>query len=237
MSHFSQYIPEHELSEIIQEAGMMPLVFSEDDVQYNIQKFLQKQTPVLWITGMSGGGKSWSAKEFSKETGADILHTDSLDSIALSVVRREDPPPYVHKVKLYKWFYNALTKQYAKKQGFDGNGFEYKAVLQDVVTLIQDMRTKYSNQKQLIIEGIRIPEMVDVCPSLIQENDAVLIKGTSLITSIRRRYTRDQEKGWFINTFSDIPAYMKSYYLWYKQQNQFREKITPNTESVSIEEK
>ena len=222
---------------IIQEAGRMPLIFSEEDVQYNIQKFLHKQAPVLWITGMSGGGKSWSANEFKEATGAEIIHTDSLDAIVNAIWHQKDPPPYVHKVKRYKWFYEEYTKIHAKKDGFTAGEAVYKAWLADLADLLIHTCKTASNTKQLIVEGIRIPELVEACPTLIREQDAVLIKGTSLVTSIRRRYERDQEKGWFINTFSDIPAYMKSYWVWYKGQNQFREKITPNKESAYIEEK
>ena len=72
-------------------------------------------------------------------------------------------------------------------------------------------------------------------PELFGSDSAIIIKGTSVFTSIIRRYHRDQDRGWFINKFSDIKKYFDMYSMWYRTQNDFRDFVTPNMESWAEE--
>jgi uridine kinase len=213
-------------------AQKMGILFDDDDVRYNVNKFLHKEVPVLWVTGMSGGGKTTLANQICDKTDADLVGIDEIihyikfmltgSSIGMT---KEDFDRATKMDKNYK-----LAHDYVKKHP-DMNPYDYN----HLATIIEAIVKRYKLPHQIVIEGVQIPYICMQNEKLFSTNCAIIIKGTSILTSVIRRYKRDQDAGWFINEFSDIKRYFDMYRRWYKSQNEFRQFVTPNTESWADE--
>lgn len=215
-------------------AKKMGIIFSDDDVHYNVHRFLNKEVPVLWITGMSGGGKSTLAGEMAdKAPGVvSLLSIDNLDDFVGIYVIEHDMKTINkwRKDKVYDIIYKFIKSN--EKLATDAFNDTHNKEWQDFVTTVLKYVIKfYTPKKQIIIEGVQIPYVYYRAPELFGSDSAIIIKGTSVLTSIMRRYKRDQNRGWFINKFSDIKKYFDMYSMWYRTQNDFRDFVTPNTES------
>ena len=215
-------------------AKKMGIVFSDDDVHYNVNRFLNKEVPVLWITGMSGGGKSTLAGEIAdKAPGViSLLSIDNLDDFVGIYVIEHDMKTINkwRKDKVYDIIYKFIKDN--EKLATDAFNDTHNKEWQDFVTAVLKYVIKfYTPKKQIIIEGVQIPYVYYRAPELFRSDSAIIIKGTSVLTSVIRRYKRDQDRGWFINKFSDIKKYFDMYSMWYRTQNDFRNYVTPNKES------
>ena len=215
-------------------AKKMGIIFSDDDVHYNVNRFLNKEVPVLWITGVSGGGKSTLAKEIAdKAPGViSLLSIDNLDDFVGIYVIEHDMKTINkwRKDKVYDIIYKFIKAN--EKLATDAFNDTHNKKWQDFVTTVLKHALKfYTPKKQIIIEGVQVPYVYYRAPELFGSDSAIIIKGTSVLTSIIRRYHRDQDRGWFINKFSDIKKYFDMYSMWYRTQNDFRNHVTPNTES------
>ena len=215
-------------------AKKMGIIFSDDDVHYNVNRFLSKEVPVLWITGMSGGGKSTLAGEIAdKAPGViSLLSIDNLDDFVGIYVIEHDMKTINkwRKDKVYDIIYKFIKDN--EKLATDAFNDTHNKEWQDFVTAVLKYVIKfYTPKKQIIIEGVQIPYVYYRAPELFRSDSAIIIKGTSVLTSVIRRYHRDQDRGWFINKFSDIKKYFDMYSMWYRTQNDFRNHVTPNKES------
>ena len=217
-------------------AKKMGIIFSDDDIHYNVHRFLNKEVPVLWITGMSGGGKSTLAGEMAdKAPGViSLLSIDNLDDFVGIYVIEHDMKTINkwRKDKVYDIIYKFIKAN--EKLATDAFNDTHNKKWQDFVTTVLKYVVKfYTPKKQIIIEGVQIPYVYYRAPELFGSDSAIIIKGTSVLTSIIRRYHRDQDRGWFINKFSDIKKYFDMYSMWYRTQNDFRNHVTPNMESYN----
>ena len=215
-------------------AKKMGIIFSDDDVHYNVQRFLNMEVPVLWITGMSGGGKSTLAGEMAdKAPGViSLLSIDNLDDFVGIYVIEHDMKTINkwRKDKVYDIIYKFIKDN--EKLATDAFNDTHNKKWQDfVATVLKYVVKFYTPKKQIIIEGVQIPYVYYRAPELFRSDSAIIIKGTSVLTSVIRRYKRDQDRGWFINKFSDIKKYFDMYCMWYRTQNDFRFHVTPNMES------
>lgn len=218
-------------SEVLLEAGKMPLLFSDKDIKYNLNKFLEHKVPVLWITGMSGGGKTTLANKIADETNADLLSLDTIKHfINLMISCDDEVNEIVSKDDNFYLIQKLLKKDPDKYLEKPLHGKPYLELL---CYLIKEVLKKHSNSNQIIIEGVQIADMFWFDKSFYNENSAIIIKGTSLATSFFRRLKRDQGRGGFINKFSDIGKILRLYKEWYDEQNEFRGTVTPNNESYS----
>ena len=54
---------------------------NKDDVKHNLSKWGTKlgQDNILYVTGLSGGGKTTIAKEYSEKYSAEVLELDLMD--------------------------------------------------------------------------------------------------------------------------------------------------------------
>jgi cytidylate kinase len=197
-----------------------PLLISEKDVEYRVDDFKNHKVPVLWITGLSGGGKSTIAKKISEEMKCERFCIDDVEGFINLFIKNDNKT-------MEGWIYTnpnfKVIQDYLKKNpdtGYQEDDNKWNKFESNVIELIAK---KHSNFNQIIIEGVQIPTIFRYKKSIFN-NSAIIIKGTSVTTSIIRRIKRDQKRGEFINNFEDIGFYMKEYYNMYKTQNQFRDK-------------
>ena len=206
-----------------------PLLISEKDVEYRLDDFKNHKVPVLWITGLSGGGKSTIAKKISEEMKCERFCIDDIEGFIKLFIKNDNKT-------MEGWIYTnpnfKVIQDYLKKNpdtGYQEDDNKWNKFESNVIELIAK---KHSNFNQIIIEGVQIPTIFRYKKSIFN-NSAIIIKGTSITTSIIRRIKRDQKRGEFINNFEDIGFYMKEYYNMYKGQNNFRDKaIKESSDSI-----
>ena len=204
----------------IMDESSQPILFSDDDVEYRLDDFMDHKVPVLYITGMSGGGKTTTAYRIFEELNCDLFQIDHLEEFVQKFINND--------VKGINKFLDdrnfRVIYEYIKRNSETGYKKDRSVWMNFICDMVELITKIHSNEDSVIIEGVQIP-YVFFHKSYLFDDVAIIIKGTSMITSIIRRYKRDRDTGHFINKFSDIKKYMKMYYEWYKSQNEFRNKI------------
>lgn len=193
-----------------------PLFISEKDIEYRLDDFRNHKVPVLWITGMSGGGKTYTANKIADEMNCDVLELDNVIAMFNKIYDKKDVSKYFVD-KNYKIIYECIKDDDLSKVG-DG---------ELLVKSLPKILSRYSNRKQLIIEGIQVPWVFMLSKNLFN-NSSIIVKGTSVSTSILNRFKRAKDNGEFINSITNIYPYIKLYYTWYKTQNKFRYGLKKN---------
>ncbi len=213
-------------------AKKMGIIFSDDDVHYNIHRFLNKEVPILWITGMSGGGKTTLANQICDKTKCDLFGIDDISWFINMIIHKEtDKIDRICKQdKTYAEIYKFLLAhpEYLVNNKH-ANMDNWMKCIVEVVDIVVKRHTK---KNQVIIEGVQIPYIYYRRPKYFETNCAIIIKGTSVLQSVVRRFKRDQFSDYgFIHNAVDVLHYMKLYAMWYRTQNEFRDFVTPNKES------
>ena len=167
---------------------------------YNIDKWGKtKDTNILWVSGLSGSGKSTIAQEMAKKNNADVIHMD--------LYLYSTPGKYTDKMS--KDFNTFLTKNYPnwKKLQSDAytqlrkidrrNNGDKKSVGLWFDTF-QDAITKYSSKmfgsRRIIAEGVQIlDDTLFYNNKRGLQNQPVIMMNTSLEDSIASRMARDNK--------------------------------------------
>lgn len=192
-----------EINAII-EGTDLPIISSEDNIYINYDKFENKQIQVLYVTGLSGGGKSYLSKKIAKKLKCEYVELDSWFS------------------PTNKWFDMYFTKHPKIAEGIEIQTWNVQ-VLVDAIEWI----LKNNKDKQFIFEGVHIPFMFhkedigDLKSNLFKDDSkyAVILIGTSLFKSVIRRFIRD-------GVFNKHTPYLiKKYRDWLRTQNLFRKDI------------
>ena len=137
---------------------------NEDDFEYNLDKWKDNQIRVLFITGLSGSGKSTLGKEIAKKHNAKYIELDRVVDTDFARINYVDYIGDIEKI-------NSMTQK------------EYSSSVSDFIFGLYP-------SKQLVVEGISFLEWYDGIPNL--ENYAIIIKGTSRLTSVLRSAKRDE---------------------------------------------
>lgn len=197
-----------------------PLFISEKDVEYRLDDFKNHKVPVLWITGLSGGGKTTTTKKLANEMSCECFSIDNVEQFVKLFIKNnmKKMDEWIHWNPNFKIIHDYLKKN--PETGYQEDDDKWYKFESNIIELIVKA---HSNSNPIIIEGIQIPTIFRYKKSIFN-NSAIIIKGTSITTSIMRRIKRDQKRGEFINNFEDIGFYMKEYYNMYKGQNNFRDK-------------
>ena len=213
-------------------AKKMGIIFSDDDVHYNVNRFLKHEVPVLWITGMSGGGKSTLADQLADKTKADLFGIDDISWFINLIIHKEQDEinRICHEDKTYAAIYKYLLAH--PEYLVSNKHADMKKWMNCITEIIDIVVKRHTKRNQVIIEGVQIPYLYYRRQQYFGTDCAIIIKGTSVLQSLMRRFKRDQfsEYG-FIHKAADIVHYMKLYAMWYRTQNEFRDFVTPNTES------
>jgi adenylate kinase family enzyme len=169
-------------------------IFDSKDIKYQVEEFEQGKVKALFVTGQSGSGKSTLAHKYEKELGINCYELDDIN--------------YNYK------FTDEQLKEYGKElcDFLTGPGKKYRITEEQAKRLDQENESmektlgwkadelcgafiKYllSKNTRCIVEGVNIffalksgylkPEDF--------KNSAVIIKGTSMVKSMKRAWDRD----------------------------------------------
>lgn len=198
------------------------LVITKDDIRHNLDEWKPGVgTNVLLITGLSGSGKTTTGYEMAYDYKAELFQLDWIEHPEYMQDSPETP-------NYGLWQY--IKKLHGRRLGnaSQKTGDQWHNLVIDVFDSICRF-AKMHPDKLFIIEGVQIPgHLHDV---LGIEKYPIVIKGTSVVSSIIRRFKRDGIKDGFRTGGVNI---LKYYLDGDKYMNMFRGQIVSSevTEST-----
>lgn len=198
------------------------LVITKDDIRHNLDEWKPGVgTNILLITGLSGSGKTTTGYEMAYDYKAELFQLDWIEHPEYMQDSPETP-------NYGLWQY--IKKLHGRRLGnaSQKTGDQWHNLVIDVFDSICRF-AKMHPDKLFIIEGVQIPgHLHDV---LGIEKYPIVIKGTSVVSSIIRRFKRDGIKDGFRTGGVNI---LKYYLDGDKYMNMFRGQIVSSevTEST-----
>ena len=189
----------------------MPILISDKDVEYNVDKWKDRKIKLLFVTGMSGGGKSTLSHQLAIQYHATHIQMDHVYHYLNGNLRDAKPP------MIDEWF--LIAHGYPRNEAPAPDNIP-KQLGKDSTDYITWVVKKLKGQ--IVIEGLGVVTLFDYNKDLF-DGAAVIIKGTSLFTSFFRRVIRDR-RDYHQNAFT-IDT-MRNYKKWLKYQNKFRADIS-----------
>lgn len=188
-------------------------IFTRDDVRHNVDTWKPGvDTNVLLITGLSGSGKTTTGYEMAYDYKAELFQLDWIDHPEYMQDSPETP-------NYGLWQY--IKKIHGRKLGNANQktGEQWHSLVIDVFDSICRF-AKMHPDKLFIIEGVQIPGHLHDVHGI--ERYPIIIKGTSAVSSIIRRFKRDGIKDGFRTGGVNI---LKYYLDAEKYLNMFRYQI------------
>lgn len=177
--------------------------FNSSDVKHNFDQWKPGEDNILYITGLSGGGKTTLTNHYVKKYKAIIFSLDWLDGRWNETFTN---PITIKLFKKFPDFKDALKRtngalEFRNEDDYQSYIKEWPLVVQYLIEIMH----KDSNNLY-IIEGIQI--LRDDFPANIEEIP-MIIKGTSVIKAISQRVTR------ILGTFV-FSEFIKEFKVWVK---------------------
>lgn len=170
----------------------MRILFINNDLEINLNKFESGESNVLLITGFSGSGKSTLAKQLANKYNCIHYELDCLDFYLGGKLTKED----------------AIGNEDGLVAFIDSRKLEFnKSYSNDMIALYRDYLEflinwcKKQKDKKFIIEGLQIHELYQDGDTFIT-SCPIIIKGTSGLVSAIRGAKRNE--GSFIKEFSPL---------------------------------
>lgn len=180
------YVPDVELLKLNDyEPVEEGYVFSKDNLEFNIQKF-GKENNILFITGLSGAGKSTIIKKYAEKYNAENLEFDAITSTLKAKYRNK-----LDKINRSK--INPIILEYLDNEDPEGfPNFEDPKFNTECVKFLDWLENRVAGDGKLyILEGMQIflcfnPERFIGKP--------MIIMGTSMVKSMYRSTKRYYNK-------------------------------------------
>ena len=151
-----------------------------NDVSYNLNKWNHAKHNILFVTGLSGSGKSTISDNLHKETKCEVVHLDDF--------RNNQNTSTINFIEKFEKEYPE-TKEYFEDRWSDNRLFEkyFILYLNFVLNYIKKDKTKL-----YVVEGIQI-----YCVPYRKEwfsNKPLIIKGTDVEECYKRQIARGSKK-------------------------------------------
>lgn len=167
-------------------------IYNKNDRIYNVDKWgCDKDHNILFITGLSGSGKSTTAKNISIDTNSVLVDLDAYYGEATRKTNKNLDEYLGKKYPEYKTANNELLKNDAT---------EYFRIKDNMIKHMVEY-SKYIYPKRMIIEGVEIFNGT-ILPE-ITFNQAVYIIGTDMNVSKERAIKRMVEMGESIHAIQE----------------------------------
>lgn len=205
----------------------------------NIDKWgKDKDHNALFITGLSGSGKSTIAKFLSDSNGAEIIHLDHYydNPLKSEVPTNKEFDEYLNKN--VPDYYNKIAKNYRDYvSNMNPNGdIAKKKEFWNTMDSVRDAMLDYSKDRydknKVIIEGVQILDTA-MFPDDIQKQKAlkgqpIIAVGTSPLSSSLRGMQRDGVP------LTKLPEHYKHSVEWNKTYDEFKRNNLPNVSKEYI---
>ena len=208
------YCPRLGEDSILEETNIYKLniLFSKDDIFYNKEAFIDKKVNVVFVTGMSGAGKTTLSNQLAKQNNASLISLDDFDKWDKWSTYDKEQYPYTIEQYLINKFKS--KKEYEDYIGISDK--DYKKYYRAITEMCNWFVDHSNKNMRYIIEGIQIP-IIFLLDSSLYSRSSIILKNTSLLTSFLRRIKRDK-----MNFIKNLPHYINLYFDWYVSQNEFR---------------
>jgi adenylate kinase family enzyme len=184
--------------------------------------FNENDKNIIFITGLSGSGKSYLSKELANKYNSSIFQPEWLIH-------------YRHTSEEFKPFLDEFIDRYNIRSYVDSkwdnskdedNNEELKKYIN---LLVKEFILNANNSKKYIVEGLQLFTLIDI--NLIK-NYHLIVKGTSSVNSLKNRIKRDYKKRkdykfidkikWFIKVIRQSKLYQ---FKHRKRLNEFIKKM------------
>lgn len=162
-------------------------LFNETPLFLNYDKWLDGESNVLYITGLSGSGKGYFAKQIAEKVdNCVIIELDKFENYMWYLEDyKEDNPAVARGDKI---IFNYLRKRYDLSTDIFNNDIEkYNAMMQEFCVYLREYVAKRPDTA-FIVEGIQI--YCDSAFEFINSEDSVVIIRTSMVKSMNKVMSR-----------------------------------------------
>lgn len=160
-------------------------IINKNDIELNLDKWNKGNNNILYVTGLSGSGKTTISDEYAKKYNAVVCELDKFQHNRYLYIRKKNND-LSEGDKIMLDLFNSIYYGQVDFSDYDENKFKL-----EIKSYLQKLIAKCSSQNKLFIfEGVQIFNFVD--PSYF-ENKPLIIKGTSALSSLIRKYKRDKE--------------------------------------------
>lgn len=203
-------------------------IITKKDYKQNLENWTIDKNNILFITGLSGSGKSTTSKSFAKKYDAIHIELDLFEHIKFIINSNN----LSEGEKIIVEYFHNNKNLYSKIQNIDDHNFNY-----EFNKFFNYLLTKCKNEKKLFIfEGVQIFLHFDVC---LFEDEPLIIKGTSMYKSIIQRFKRNGNGR--IELFKELQNEFRELIKYYidseKKINSFNKKITNKKKSIKESQK
>lgn len=193
---------------------------STDDLVINLDKWKKgTNTNILFITGLSGSGKSTLGRQMAEKYGATLIECDWLDPEVSEYFENSDIDP-VLKDKIRKIVKSGMRPELKWSLGH----YLEDAVLKVIKICRADKNRLY------VLEGIQMYENLSADWLKTQP---LIIKGTSMVTSMRRRSIRESEDG-KSHLFKEMKDHLNYYRNAERQLDALRKDLLKNGDLYNL---
>ena len=200
-------------------------VFNGNDIYIRVDEFKAKKLPILFITGMSGGGKTTLAKKIVEQQKCTYIEIDAFSNCQY-VNKKDHPWLFEYLQSIGKDSTEDISNYCKDLKNMSRPDFEIERA-----KYIKWVVGKASNSNQVVIEGVQVPNLYKDYRSTLFTKYAMILKGTSLLISFLRRIKRDKTE--FLR---DLPHFIGRYIDWYESQNHLRKDILQDDSMGLIKE-
>ena len=198
-------------------------MFSQENIEINLDEWINGTSGILYITGLSGSGKSTLAKEYKEKYNANLVELDiffklakvsksEINDVIKAWINKEKLPKDPVFIRVLKTFINTLPDNYFG----NSNIFEYSTsekIMEAGTNFILYAYNKLNNSMKYIFEGTHILEM---SPDFFI-NKPIIIKGTGYLTSTIRALKRDYNPN---DTKQNITRFIARIFKMFSKENQ-----------------
>ena len=195
---------------------------SGNDYEQNLDKWKPGESNVLFVTGLSGSGKSTIAKEYGNKFNATVIEIDvfewGIDPREEKYMDQKFVSIYNKCKKAFPDYAKAIDAEWRKENG---------AIMEEdtIVNLLHKCALhalqlcKQDKSHLYIFEGIQIFRRFDISEL---KKEPLIIKGTSMITSVKQAYNRSLDLASKRNKNKDDSILDEVKMLAFRKRDQYR---------------
>lgn len=190
---------------IIKETEIMEesVIFSKKNLELNLGLWTHKKSNILYITGLSGSGKTTLSKKYDED---NVIEFDGLTTVLTRGINNLPHPELIHPT------ITAFINDQPEFERLDWGDFDK---LSSYCTAYVEYLEKHAieNNERYVLEGVQIYFFL---PASYFENRPLIVMGTSLLKSTKRRVDRANQKEegqrfkHFVEELKNLPIMLKN---------------------------
>lgn len=199
------------------------VIFSKKNISYKFDLWKTGKENILFITGLSGGGKTTLANNIADKYNGVVIELDLFQFNRFVYndykLTPEEFLPDKHKI-IKKYF----DMTYGGKKDF--SGISDKIFFDEFIKFARWLIYEEipSDGRKFIIEGLQIAGiLLSYAPEILEDRPCIIV-GTSIIKSIYQRYKRDGRK--YLFDGRNFYELIKWYFSRDKNLNKYKRKIS-----------